>query len=129
MQARFIKGDSDAPESHWVVGESTEMFNYKLLGVHRVESGFSCIVDAPGAKAGQGAGALPEVSGVSYSEFDSIAKEATATAEGGDGAQTAWWPKQLRWCGRLTDCASAAVYVRKDGKGMWIHSIYDPLDW
>ena len=48
-----MTGDSDAPESHWVVGESSEMFNYKLLGVHKVSSGFTCIVNAPDAKPGQ----------------------------------------------------------------------------
>jgi hypothetical protein len=134
VQARFLKGDTDAPESHWVVGEAAEMFDYKLLGVHRVASGFTCIVNSPDAKPGQVEKFIPALDeaaqGLTWKDFADRASHAHGEESKRDmEGQSEWWPPGFVWAGRLVDCASAAVYIKKDGTGLWIHSNYDPLDW
>jgi hypothetical protein len=73
---------------------------------------------------------MPKVSGsLDWGKFTQLAKDEHTSVKGEFEFQNRWWPEQFRWSGRLVDCASAAVYIRKDGKGLWIHSNYDPLDW
>ena len=133
MQAKFQKSDSDAPESHWIVGQPAEMFNYKLLGMHKVASSFTCIVDAPDAKPGQAAKYFPplpdSLRDMTWEKVRSMADEAHGEGPEGQDTQEKWWPEGFIWVGRLVDSASASVYMKQDGTGLWIHSNYDPLDW
>ena len=73
---------------------------------------------------------MPKIaSGLDWEKFSAMAKAEDVSIKSDFEVQNKWWPEQFVWSGRLVDCASAAVYMRKDGKGLWIHSNYDPLDW
>ena len=45
-QGQFALGEMDDPGNSWVFGDEGELFEQKLLGSHKVESGFTSIVTA-----------------------------------------------------------------------------------
>ena len=45
-QGQFVLGEMDDPGNSWVFGNEGELFEQKMLGSHKVESGFTSIVTA-----------------------------------------------------------------------------------
>ena len=125
-QAHFELGDSDDPESAWRAGKRKELFEYRLVGIHRVVSGHTCAVAAPAGGAATSLQGLRSAlhagagAGVSWKSFEQLQRR------GGD----AWWRgvhENMLFAGELADCASAAVYVAKDASSVMVSSNYDEM--
>lgn len=112
-QARFSLGDGDTPEGSWVVGKQGELFEYKLVGVHKVVSGFSAVL-----RCQEGAsGSLPVFPEDEHTEIKAMMAKDTS------GKALAGGP--VLFLGELVDCESAAVYVHKQGTSLMITSNHE----
>lgn len=115
VQASFRYGDSDTPEGTWVAGEHGELFEYKLLGVHKVISGWSSVMHCPGSAHGSELPSIPD-------HAKAQLREALSS-----GADTAWRPSEgpLLFAGELVDCETASVYLHREGSSLLISSNHE----
>jgi hypothetical protein len=115
VQAKFQLGDSDTPEGTWVAGEQGELFEYKLLGVHKVVSGWSAVLQCSSPDCSP---ALPALPGSVKVQLKDILYQA--------GGSTPVLPGQpVLFVGELVDCETAAVYLHKAGTSLLISSNHE----
>eukprot|EP00892_Ulva_mutabilis_P006353 jgi/Ulvmu1/408/UM001_0415.1 len=116
-QARFRLGDADDPESMWTVGAEGELFEYRFLGAHTVQSGCTAIIRSTPQDAE--AYALPPLpDSVKLELQDAISRSHTGIP---------YHNADVLFMGSLVDAASASVYVHKKGVSLMISSNHEGL--
>jgi hypothetical protein len=113
MQAKFSLGDGDTPEGSWVVGEQGELFEYKLVGVHSVRSGYSAALRCQDGATSS----LPNIPKEEHESIKGMMKQAARTKALAGGS--------VLFLGELVDCETAAVYVHKKGTSLMITSNHE----
>lgn len=113
MQAKFSLGDGDTPEGSWVVGKQGELFEYKLVGVHKVLSGFSAVLRCPDSTTTS----LPDIPKYEHEAIKGMMKKGASSQALSGGS--------VLFLGELVDCETAAVYIHKQGTSLMITSNHE----
>lgn len=117
LQGRFRLGDADDPESSWTVGEDGELFEYRFLGAHTIQSGCTAIIRATPHLAETHA--LPPLPDSVKAELQEVIKQSHIDKPYQNG--------DVLFLGSLVDAASASVYLHKQGKSLMISSSHEGL--
>jgi len=101
----------------WTVGKEGELFEYRFLGAHTVQSGCTAIIRCTPQDAE--AYALPPLPpAVKAALQDAISKSHSTTPyQNGD----------VLFMGSLVDAASASIYLHKQGESLMISSNHEGL--
>jgi hypothetical protein len=135
VQARFLLGDSDDPECSWIIGQHGELFEYRLLGIHRVTSGFTSILHVPDALLGKRKELVGDLftslrSAVPRNEWEALRQGCKGHLGGLEGQGREAWMQmgvEMLFAGHLEACSSASVYLKKDSEGLLLSSNYGAL--
>lgn len=113
VQAKFSLGDGDTPEGSWVVGKQGELFEYKLVGVHKVQSGYSAVLRCRDGTTS----ALPAIPEDEHEAIKCMMKKGASKQALAGGS--------VLFLGELVDCETASVYVHKKGTSLMITSNHE----
>ncbi|PRW58533.1 hypothetical protein C2E21_3105 [Chlorella sorokiniana] len=109
-QGQLELADHDDPGNHWYFGDRGELFQYKFIGRHRVESGFTSLVLAHELQALEAA--LPQKGSRKQAALEERSWLAFLQHVKGSSGEGLWPTPSLPFlfAGKAIDCESVGVY-------------------